>query len=138
MVNDDPGGGSGVQLTDGFGSTPGRLPSALKSSSPQPLAPLVSAAQNGCSASFELIYRRLAGQVASYLRWHRASDPDGRTNDVFAQVHRNLAGFAGDEQGFRSWLFTIAHHRMIDDRRRASRQPEFQGDAGLGESLVCG
>lgn len=138
MVNDDPGGGSGVQLGDGFGSTLGRLPPTPKSSPPQPLAPLVTAAQNGCAASFERIYRQLAGQVASYLRWHRASDPDGLTNDVFAQVHRNLAGFEGDEQGFRSWLFTIAHHRMIDDRRRASRQPQFQGDAGMDESLGCG
>jgi RNA polymerase sigma factor (sigma-70 family) len=138
MVNDDPGGGSGVQLSDGFGSTLGRLAPAPNSSSVAPLAPLVTAAKAGCAASFERIYRQLAGQVASYLRWHRASDPDGLTNDVFAQVHRNLAGFEGDEHGFRSWLFTIAHHRMIDDRRRASRQPQFQGDAGVDESLGCG
>ena len=129
-----------MQLSDGFGSTPGRLAPAPKSSPapPQPLAPLVMAAQNGCSASFERIYRQLAGQVASYLRWHRASDPDGLTNDVFAQVHRNLAGFEGDEQGFRSWLFTIAHHRMIDDRRRTSRQPQFQADLAMDESLGYG
>jgi RNA polymerase sigma-70 factor (ECF subfamily) len=80
----------------------------------------------------------LAGQVASYLRWHRASDPDGLTNDVFAQVHRNLHRFEGDEQGFRSWLFTIAHHRMIDDRRRASRQPTVQGEAGIDDGQGCG
>jgi RNA polymerase sigma factor (sigma-70 family) len=139
MVNDDPGGGSGVQLTDdAIGSTLGRLPPTAKSSPHLPLAPLVSAAKAGCAASFERIYRQLAGQVASYLRWHRASDPDGLTNDVFAQAHRNLAGFEGDEQGFRSWLFTIAHHRMIDDRRRTSRQPQFQGDAGVDEGLGCG
>jgi RNA polymerase sigma-70 factor (ECF subfamily) len=98
----------------------------------------VVAAKAGCSASFERLYHTLAGQVASYLRWHRATDPDGLTNDVFAQVHRNLGRFEGDEQGFRSWLFTIAHHRMIDDRRRASREIPVQGDGDADESLRCG
>src|SRR5262245_11045057 len=139
MVNDDPGGGSGVQLTgDGDSPTSGRFPPDVDESCHLPLAPLVVAAKAGCKASFERLYRQLAGPVASYLRWHRASDPDGLTNDVFAQVHRNLGGFEGDEKGFRSWLFTIAHHRMIDDRRRASRQPQFQADAGVDESLGCG
>jgi RNA polymerase sigma-70 factor, ECF subfamily len=103
-----------------------------------PIGPLVHAAQAGCAASFEVLYRQLAGQVVSYLRWHRASDPDGLTNDVFAQVHRNLGGFRGDEAGFRSWLFTIAHHRMIDDRRRAGRQPQLQHDPAVDERTGWG
>jgi RNA polymerase sigma factor (sigma-70 family) len=102
------------------------------------LALLVVDARAGCPRAFERIYRLLAGQVASYLRWHRASDPDGLTNDVFAQVHRNLATFEGDDQGFRSWLFTIAHHRMIDDRRRLNRQPQLQGDLGVDDRVGCG
>ena len=97
------------------------------------LAPLVTAAKAGCAVSFERLYRLLAGQVASYLRGHRASDPDGLTNDVFAQVHQNLPRFEGDEQGFRSWLFTIAHHRMVDDRRWAGRQLPVQA-GGVDES----
>ena len=32
-------------------------------------------------------------------------------------------GFTGDWAGFRSWVFTIAHHRMVDDARRARRRP---------------
>ena len=42
---------------------------------------------------------------------------------VFAQVHRGLPRFSGDWGGFRSWVFTIAHHRMVDDVRRARRRP---------------
>lgn len=106
--------------------------------SPSPFALLLADAKSGCPRAFERIYRQMAGQVASYLRWHRASDPDGLTNDVFAQVHRKLATFEGDEQGFRSWLFTIAHHRMIDDRRRVNRQPPMQDDAGVDEALGWG
>ena len=113
------------------GGPPGRA-------APVALPALVERAKGGCPVSFERIYRALAGQVASYLRWHRASDPDGLTNDVFVLVHRNLASFEGDEKGFRSWLFTIAHHRMIDDRRRVRRQPPVQDDAGVDESLGCG
>lgn len=102
------------------------------------LGRLVSDARQGSIKAFDDIYRSLAGQVASYLRWHRASDPDGLTNDVFAQVHRNLPRFEGDEQGFRSWVFTIAHHRMIDDRRRANRQPQVQDELGVEEHMGLG
>jgi RNA polymerase sigma-70 factor (ECF subfamily) len=102
------------------------------------LALLVDDARNGSAPAFEHIYRRLAGQVASYLRWHRASDPDGLTNEVFAQVHCNMTRFKGDDQRFRSWLFTIAHHRMIDDRRRSSRQPRVRGDVDEDDSYGCG
>ena len=97
-----------------------------------------SEARQGVDKAFDDIYRQLAGQVASYLRWHRATDPDGLTNDVFAQVHRNLPRFEGDEHGFRSWVFTIAHHRMIDDRRRANRQPPLQDDLGVEEHVGLG
>ena len=102
------------------------------------LGRLVSEARQGSIKAFDDIYRSLAGQVASYLRWHRATDPDGLTNDVFAQVHRNLPRFEGDEHGFRSWVFTIAHHRMIDDRRRANRQPPLQNDLGVEEHVGLG
>jgi RNA polymerase sigma factor (sigma-70 family) len=102
------------------------------------LGRLVSDARQGSIKAFDDIYRSLAGQVASYLRWHRATDPDGLTNDVFAQVHRNLPRFEGDEHGFRSWVFTIAHHRMIDDRRRANRQPRMQDDLGVEEHMGLG
>ncbi|MFO7280364.1 MAG: RNA polymerase sigma factor [Thermoanaerobacterales bacterium] len=99
-----------------------------------PVTALVHDARAGCPIAFEHLYRRFAGQVASYLRWHRASDPDGLTNDVFAQVHRKLGGFEGDDRSFRSWLFTIAHHRMVDDRRRNSRQPMLQGEVGVEDT----
>jgi RNA polymerase sigma factor (sigma-70 family) len=102
------------------------------------LGPLVEAARDGSVGAFERLYRSLAAPVLSYLRWHRVSDPDGLTNDVFAQVHRKLQSFQGDEQGFRSWVFTIAHHRMIDDRRRSQRQPTVDGDADIEEHRSTG
>lgn len=73
--------------------------------------------------AFERIYEELAPPVASYLRWNGASDVDSLTNEVMANVHRGLGRFSGDWPAFRSWVFTIAHHRLIDDRRAARRRP---------------
>jgi RNA polymerase sigma factor (sigma-70 family) len=110
----------------------------VKRRSTESLGPLVDAAREGSVAAFERIYRALAAPVLSYLRWHRVSDPDGLTNDVFAQVHRKLGSFEGDEQGFRSWVFTIAHHRMIDDRRRSQRQPTVDSDIDVEDHRSTG
>jgi RNA polymerase sigma factor (sigma-70 family) len=112
--------------------------SSMSSRRQQGLDSLVVEARDGSVGAFERLYRALASQVVSYLRWHRVSDPDGLTNDVFAQVHRKLGSFEGDEQGFRSWVFTIAHHRMIDDRRRAQRQPVIDVDAKVDERRSAG
>jgi RNA polymerase sigma factor (sigma-70 family) len=118
------------------------VPNASSTGTPrrksQGLEPLVEAARGGSTSAFEQLYRALAGQVASYLRWHHVSDPDGLTNDVFAQVYRKLGSFEGDEQGFRSWVFTIAHHRMIDDRRRSQRQPVVASDVEVEDHRDLG
>jgi RNA polymerase sigma factor (sigma-70 family) len=129
-----------VQLTDVRPMAPPapRAPTSTLAPPPPGVAGLVEEARTGSAVAFEQLYRTMAGQVSSYLRWHRASDPDGLTNDVFVQVHRNLDGFSGDEQGFRSWVFTIAHHRMIDDRRRANRQPRVDGEVGVEEHMGTG
>jgi len=89
----------------------------------QALVADVEAAQRGSVEAFERIYRELARPVASYLRWNGALDVESLTNEVMAQVHRNLHRFTGDASSFRSWVFTIAHHRMVDDRRATGRRP---------------
>jgi RNA polymerase sigma-70 factor (ECF subfamily) len=102
-----------------------------------PLQGDVEAAQGGSVAAFERIYRLLAPPVASYLRWHGVADVDAMANEVLAQVHRNLHGFSGDGAAFRSWVFTIAHHRMVDDRRARARRPRLADDE-VSESALVG
>lgn len=97
----------------------------------------VDAARSGSVAAFERIYRGLAGSVASYLRWNGAADVESLTNEVMAQVHRNLERFSGDVPAFRSWVFTIAHHRMVDDRRARGRRPVV-ADAEIHEGATVG
>jgi RNA polymerase sigma factor (sigma-70 family) len=140
MTCGDNGEGQRLQLIhDRPGTTePARVTAVSRTRQTPAVSVLIEAARAGSAVAFEQLYRTMAGQVSSYLRWHRASDPDGLTNDVFLQVHRNLDGFEGDEQHFRSWVFTIAHHRMIDDRRRTNRQPRVDGDAGIDENMGTG
>jgi RNA polymerase sigma-70 factor (ECF subfamily) len=87
------------------------------------------AARAGAGWAFEALYRDLAPVVTGYLRLHGASEPDDLASETFIGVFTGLAGFSGDEAGFRSWVFTIAHRRLIDDRRRSGRRPPLADDA---------
>ena len=84
---------------------------------------LVHAARADAPWAFERIYDQLAPPVAGYLRMRGAADPEGLTNEVMLGVFRGLAGFEGDGAAFRSWVFTIAHRRLVDDHRRRGARP---------------
>jgi RNA polymerase sigma-70 factor (ECF subfamily) len=111
--------------------------SPARGASDDALARDVEGAQAGSVPAFERLYRELSPSVASYLRWNGVHDVESLTNEVLAQVHRNLHRFAGDAAAFRSWVFTIAHHRMVDDRRASGRRPTIT-DAELSDALVVG
>ena len=66
----------------------------------------------------------LAPAVLGYLRAQRAAEPEDLLHDVFLQVARDLSGFKGDDTKLRSWVFSIAHNRLIDDRRRRAVRPQ--------------
>ncbi|MPZ87260.1 MAG: sigma-70 family RNA polymerase sigma factor [Nitriliruptorales bacterium] len=82
---------------------------------------LVTAAQADAAWAFERLYRHFAPGVYGYLRTQGAEDPEDLTSEVFYGAFRRIRSFTGNGQAFRSWLFTIAHHRLIDDRRRRGR-----------------
>lgn len=71
--------------------------------------------------SVEGIYETLAPAVLGYFRSHRMADPEGLTGDVFFAVTQRLPGFEGDDAALRRWVFTIAHHRRVDEIRRVTR-----------------
>ena len=91
---------------------------------------VLAAAQAGAAWAFEVLYRELSPAVTGYLRMHGALDPDDLASETFLAVFRGLAGFSGDEDALRSWVFTIAHRRLVDDWRRRSRRPQLADDAG--------
>jgi RNA polymerase sigma factor (sigma-70 family) len=104
---------------------------------PSDLGAAVEQAQRGSVTAFEHLYNVLSPSVARYLRWNGVVDVESLTNEVMAQVHRNLQRFSGDGDSFRSWVFTIAHHRMVDDRRANGRRPALT-DAEVPDSVLVG
>ncbi len=83
---------------------------------------LLAQAKRGVVSASETIYRRYSPRVAAYLRSQQAEDVVGLTNDVFLVVFKEIGTFSGSRSQFRSWLFTIAHRRVIDERRRRHRR----------------
>lgn len=70
-------------------------------------------------------YRSLAPAVLGYLRAQRAPEPEDILGEVFLQVARDLPRFRGDDGALRRWVFSIAHNRMLDARRRDGRRPRM-------------
>lgn len=84
---------------------------------------VLMAAQVGAGWAFTRLYEDLAGVVTGYLRQQGAQDPDDVASETFLHVFNGIGTFEGDEESFRSWVFTIAHRRLVDERRRSSRRP---------------
>jgi RNA polymerase sigma factor (sigma-70 family) len=89
---------------------------------------VLTAAQAGAPWAFERLYADLAPQVANYVRLRGAAEPEDLTSEVFLAVFERLAAFEGTEAGFRSWVFTIAHNKAVDARRRLTRRPWTEVD----------
>lgn len=74
------------------------------------------------------MYADLAPAVLGYFRAQRMHDPEALTGDVFVSVTEQLGRFRGDDDALRRWVFTIAHHRRVDEIRRSTRRPEVLTD----------
>jgi len=85
---------------------------------------LVVAARDGQAWALTEIWQRHAGAVTVYLRDRGATEPEDMTSEVFLAVFERLRGFHGDDDALRSFVFTVAHHRMVDDLRRRARRGE--------------
>jgi RNA polymerase sigma-70 factor (ECF subfamily) len=83
---------------------------------------VLAAARLGAEWAWSALYRDLVPSVRGYVRARGAAEPDDVVGEVFLQVVRDLGRFDGGEREFRTWLFTIAHHRMLDARRREVRR----------------
>lgn len=100
---------------------------------------VLAAAKTGADWAWGRLYADLAGAVVGYLSTRGASDPEDLAGETFLQVARNIHSFDGSEGAFRSWVFVIAHRRLIDSRRANGRRPaatslEFDPEGGNVES----
>lgn len=103
-----------------------------------PFAATLEAAREGAPWAFEAIYRDLAPAVFGYLRGQGAIEPEDLASEVFVGIVRSLERFEGDERAFRAWVFSIAHRRLVDERRRLSRSLEEPTDPAEITGLVSG
>lgn len=80
-------------------------------------------AREGDELAWTALYDDLAGPLLGYLRGRGAPEPEDQLGETFLQIARDLPRFDGDEAGFRSWVFTIAHRRLLDAARTRRRRP---------------
>lgn len=85
--------------------------------------PVLASARRGSPEAFQALYADLVRPVAAYLRGKGVTDVEDLTSEVFLAVFTGLSRFTGGQADFRSWVFTIAHRRVVDHWRRASRTP---------------
>ncbi len=88
------------------------------------LADALRLARKGDEAGFARLWRGYHPALLRYLRVVVGEAAEDVASETWLQVSRDLAGYRGDPGGFRVWLFRVARHRAIDDRRRVRRRPE--------------
>jgi RNA polymerase sigma factor (sigma-70 family) len=81
----------------------------------------------GEAAAFELLYRRHEMRVWRYLQRNlrNAATADELMQEVWFAVARDAARYLPSAR-FTSWLFTIAHNRMIDSIRTQRRHTSLE------------
>ena len=87
------------------------------------LSAAVDGAAAGDELAFGLLWREFNPSLRRYLGVVAPGWADDLASETWHDVVRDLHRFQGDEQGFRSWLFTIARHRALDWKRREASRP---------------
>lgn len=80
-------------------------------------------ARSGDTEALGVLFRAWSPRVVGYLRARGAEDPEGLTSEVFLQVFRKIGSLEGGESGLRTFVFSVAHARMVDDVRSRQRRP---------------
>lgn len=90
--------------------------------SDQQLQEVLPAAQAGQAWALRAIHDQLAPKVQACLRARGASEPEDLTSEVFLTVFPRLPTVTGGAAGLRTFVFSVAHARLVDDLRRRSRR----------------
>jgi RNA polymerase sigma factor (sigma-70 family) len=91
---------------------------------------VLAAAQAGASWALSDLWLQFAPAVTGFLRSKGSTEPEDLTSEVFLAVFDSIAAFEGDEAAFRSFVFTVAYRRLVDElRKRARRGTEVEWTA---------
>ena len=83
----------------------------------------LSAALAGDPSGFSAVYSVISPAVFGYFRARGVDDAEALTQDVFVDVLPKLANVTGGHAGLRTFIFSVAHARLVDHHRRAERTP---------------
>jgi RNA polymerase sigma-70 factor (ECF subfamily) len=83
---------------------------------------LLSAAQSGAEWALEQLYRGLNPALLGYLAAQAPAVAEDLASETWLGAARRLRAFRGDQKAFRAWLFTIAHHRLVEHWRQTNRR----------------
>jgi RNA polymerase sigma-70 factor (ECF subfamily) len=91
----------------------------------------------GDAAAFELLYRRHEMRIWRYLERNvrNRATADELMQEVWFAVARDAVRYQPTAR-FTTWLFTIAHHRMIDSIRTSRRQTSLDVLGHEAQSVV--
>jgi len=92
---------------------------------------LMLAYRAGDAAAFELLYARHRGRLFRYLlhQCGRREQADEMFQEVWMSVIRARSAYEVYAK-FTTWLFRIAHNRLVDGFRASGRLAEFEVDPG--------
>lgn len=95
---------------------------------------LMLAYRDGDAAAFEALYTRHRGRLFRYLLHQCAQreQADEMFQEVWMSVIRARSGYEVSAK-FTTWLFRIAHNRLIDGFRARGRLAEFEVDTSDAE-----
>jgi RNA polymerase sigma-70 factor (ECF subfamily) len=100
------------------------------------LADAFASAREGDEAGFALLWRTFQPGLLRYLRVVVGAAAEDVASETWLQVARDISGYRGGADGFQVWLFRVARHRAIDDRRWMRRRPEDLVDPATVPELV--
>ena len=85
---------------------------------------LMLAYRDGEGAAFEALYARWRGPLYRYFL--RQCGHAGQADELFQDVFMRVIGAAANYEAtakFTTWLFRIAHNRLVDHWRKTGREP---------------
>ena len=99
----------------------------MPSRQPEPTDDLLMAAYaQGDAAAFERLYERHQAALYRFVRRLLGSALSAQTDEVFQDTWLRVVNardrWAPQGASFRTWLFTLANHRVIDLLRRSGRE----------------
>ncbi|MEC8503877.1 MAG: sigma-70 family RNA polymerase sigma factor, partial [Actinomycetota bacterium] len=80
--------------------------------------------KSGDSGAWSWLVAEFSGKIVGYATRMGARDPEEVMSATLETVATRIADFEGNESQMRSFIFSIAHARIVDDLRKATRRSE--------------